>query len=152
MSLEIRDATTGDAVTIADFNRRLAAESEDIRLDPAGLAAGVAALLADASLGRYWIAEEHGEIVGQIMTTFEWSDWRNGMIWWIQSVYVREDARGHGVFSALYRHVEGLARAQPRICGLRLYVDDRNDRARRVYEKLGMHDGGYRVMENLFDE
>ncbi|WP_405234708.1 GNAT family N-acetyltransferase [Lentisalinibacter salinarum] len=151
MTLRIRDAGTADAAIIAEFNRLLAAESEDITLSPNTVAAGVAALLADPSLGRYWLAELDGEVVGQIMTTREWSDWRNGMLWWIQSVYVRPEARGRGVFSALYRHVERLARETPGIGGLRLYVDDRNDRARRVYEAMGMEDGGYRVMEDIFD-
>ncbi|WP_405244198.1 GNAT family N-acetyltransferase [Lentisalinibacter salinarum] len=152
MTLRIRDAGTADAAIIAEFNRLLAAESEDITLSPNTVAAGVAALLADPSLGRYWLAELDGEVVGQIMTTREWSDWRNGMLWWIQSVYVRPEARGRGVFSALYRHVERLARETPGIGGLRLYVDDRNDRARRVYEAMGMEDGGYRVMEDIFDD
>ncbi|HZX23229.1 MAG TPA: GNAT family N-acetyltransferase [Woeseiaceae bacterium] len=151
MTLRIRDAETADAAIIAEFNRLLAAESEDITLDPETVAAGVAALLADPSLGRYWLAERDGEVVGQIMTTREWSDWRNGMLWWIQSVYVRPEARGRGIFSALYRHVERLARETPGIGGLRLYVDDRNERARRVYEAMGMEDGGYRVMEAIFD-
>ena len=152
MTLRIRDAGTADAAIIAEFNRLLAAESEDLTLSPNTVAAGVAALLADPSLGRYWLAELDGEVVGQIMTTREWSDWRNGMLWWIQSVYVRPEARGRGVFSALYRHVERLARETPGIGGLRLYVDDRNDRARRVYEAMGMEDGGYRVMEDIFDD
>lgn len=151
MTLRIRDAETADAAIIAEFNRLLAAESEDVTLDPEIVAAGVAALLADPSLGRYWLAELDGEVVGQIMTTREWSDWRNGMLWWIQSVFVRPEARGRGVFSALYRHVERLARETPGIGGLRLYVDDRNDRARRVYEAMGMDDGGYRVMEDIFE-
>jgi len=151
MTLRIRDAETADAAIIAEFNRLLAAESEDITLDPETVAGGVAALLADPSLGRYWLAERDGEVVGQIMTTREWSDWRNGMLWWIQSVYVRPEARGRGIFSALYRHVERLARETPGIGGLRLYVDDRNERARRVYEAMGMEDGGYRVMEAIFD-
>lgn len=152
MDLKIRDAEPADAGIIAEFNVLLAAESEDIRLDPVRVRAGVEALLADPGLGRYWIAERHGEIAGQIMTTREWSDWRNGMIWWIQSVYVRDEARGRGVFSALYRHVERLAREDPGVCGLRLYVENGNHRAQRVYEAMGMHDGGYHVMEHLFDE
>ncbi len=150
MAIRIRDATAADEAVLAEFNRRLAAESEDITLDPQTVAAGVAALLDDSSLGRYWLAELDGEVIGQIMTTREWSDWRNRMLWWIQSVYVRPDFRGRGVFSALYRHVEQLARETPGIGGLRLYVDDRNKRARRIYEVMGMADGGYRVMENIF--
>jgi len=152
MSISIRDAEPADAATIAEFNRLLAEESEDVTLDPPTVAAGVAALLGDPGLGRYWLAELDGEVVGQIMTTREWSDWRNGMLWWIQSVYVQPAVRGRGVFSALYRHVEGLARETPGICGLRLYVDNRNERARRVYEAMGMADGGYRVMEDIFED
>ncbi|MEJ2602193.1 MAG: GNAT family N-acetyltransferase [Gammaproteobacteria bacterium] len=152
MDLLLRDAEPADAAVITEFNVRLAVESEDIRLDPERVAAGVAALLSDPALGRYWIAESEGRIVGQIMTTWEWSDWRNGMIWWIQSVYVCEDVRGRGVFSALYRHVERLARQESGVCGLRLYVENGNRRAQRVYETLGMNDGGYHVMELFFDQ
>lgn len=150
MQMTIRDATRADASAIADFNGALASETEGRRLDPAMINPGVAAVLADPARGRYWVADNGREIIGQIMVTWEWSDWRNGMLWWIQSVYVHPDFRQQGVFSALYRHVESLARAAPDVCGLRLYVDADNGRAQRAYQALGMTYPGYQVMETDF--
>ena len=150
MDLQIRSALAADLDTIVEFNRRLARETEDKALDRDRVVAGVGAVLADGDKGRYWLAETGGEVVGQLMTTREWSDWRNGHYWWIQSVYVRDSMRRLGVFSALYHHVETLAREDRSVCGIRLYVERRNRPARRVYEALGMRDGGYEVMEVLF--
>lgn len=145
--MQIRDAQPGDARTIADFNIKMAMETEGRPLDPGYINPGVAAVLADAGKGRYWVAEIDGEIVGQLMVTYEWSDWRNGVFWWIQSVYVREDSRRMGVFSALHRHVEAMARTTPGVCGLRLYVERGNRRAQHTYLALGMTSPGYQVME-----
>lgn len=147
MGVTIRDAVPDDRSTITTWNLALADETEDKGLDAATLDDGVQQVLDDPSLGRYFIAEIDGRAVGQMMLTHEWSDWRNGLFWWIQSVYVTPDARKSGVFTALYRHVESLARAEPAVCGLRLYVHDSNTRAVEVYRRLGMHDGHYRVME-----
>ncbi len=146
----IRDASPADAEIIADYNARLAVESEGMQLDPGLVGSGVRALLEDASKGRYWMAEADGRVIGQLMVTYEWSDWRNGMIWWIQSVYVHGDYRRTGVFSALYRHVEALARQDPEVCGIRLYVEHENERAQRTYEALGMKMTDYRVMQSMF--
>ena len=125
----------------------MAWETERKRLDPTKSTPGVAAVLERPELGRYFVAEvaDGGppEVIGQLMITYEWSDWRNGLFWWIQSVYVREDARSRGVFRALYEHVEKLARADAGSCGLRLYVEHANDRAQRVYRKLGMQPSDY---------
>ena len=150
LNISIRDATSADAAIIADFNASLAFESEGMRLDPELVGPGVNALLSDPSKGRYWMAEAAGKIVGQIMVTYEWSDWRNGMIWWIQSVYVHGEHRRSGVFSALYRHVESLARQDSQVCGIRLYVEHENARAQRTYESLGMNMTDYRVMQSMF--
>ena len=150
LDVSIRDATSADAAIIADFNASLAFESEGMRLDPELVGPGVKALLRDPSKGRYWMAEAAGRIVGQIMVTYEWSDWRNGMIWWIQSVYVHGDYRRSGVFSALYRYVESLARQDAQVCGIRLYVEHENARAQRTYESLGMNMTDYRVMQSMF--
>ncbi|MGC3968787.1 MAG: GNAT family N-acetyltransferase [Pirellulales bacterium] len=145
----LRDAVIADAATIADFNCRLAWETEHKRLDPATIAAGVTAVLERPELGRYFVAEDDkkGMIIGQLMITYEWSDWRNGQFWWIQSVFVRVDWRGCGVFRRLYEHVTSLARATPGVCGLRLYVDHANSRAQVVYEDLGMENVGYLFYE-----
>ena len=147
MTLVIRPAELRDRDVIAQFNNLIAEETEDKSLDLSRLGLGVEALLANPALGRYFVAEIDGQVVGQIMHTFEWSDWRNGVFWWIQSVYVAPHARRGGVFSALFRHLESLARADDGVCGLRLYVEHGNDRAQQTYSHLGMHDAGYRVME-----
>jgi len=150
MKIDIRAAGSADIAQIADFNRRLAAESEGTDLDEAKITAGVAAVIEDASKGRYWLAEVDGEVVGQIMVTYEWSDWRNATIWWIQSVYVLPAWRRRGVFSTLYRTVEAAAKASGDACGLRLYVEKDNTHAQATYEALGMHGGTYLVMESMF--
>lgn len=151
MNIEIRAAMPADAAVIARFNSQMAEETEGRPLDPSLIGPGVAALLADPAKGRYWLAHSNGRIVGQIMVTREWSDWRNGMFWWIQSVYVHPEWRRQGVFSALYRHVESLAAAAPDSCGLRLYVERNNTRAQATYAALGMVETAYLVMQTTFD-
>lgn len=146
----IRDARQADLPFIAAANTALASESEGQALDQALLVPGVRAVLADPALGRYYIAEAEGQAVGQLMTTCEWSDWRNGLFLWIQSVYVLPAHRGRGVFQALFGHLRELARRDPRICGIRLYVDRGNDGAQQVYGRLGMHRTNYGVMETVF--
>ena len=151
MKFEIRDARPADAATIAAYNSAMAEETEGKTLDPALIGPGVSALLEDPAKGRYWVAECDGELLGQLMVTYEWSDWRNGNIWWIQSVYVHPDWRRKGVFSTLYRHVESLAAATPQVIGLRLYVEENNRRAQQTYEALGMVSPSYLVMEAMLD-
>jgi ribosomal protein S18 acetylase RimI-like enzyme len=145
--IEIRPATTADAERIADFNARLAAETENKRLDGPTVLAGVRALLECPAHGQYFVAESGGEVAGQLLITYEWSDWRNGQFWWIQSVYVDPRFRRQGVFSQLYRHVATLAGNDDRVCGIRLYVEEHNSRALATYQALGMSTPGYRVME-----
>ncbi len=147
MSLAVRLAIPADAPTIARFNALMAEETEGLALDRGRLHAGVNALLADPQKGFYSLAEIDGRVVGQLMITFEWSDWRNATFWWIQSVYVERDYRSRGVFQALYRQVETIARERGDVCGLRLYVEEHNERARRTYEHLGMHQAKYQMME-----
>jgi len=147
MNIVVRNAAPGDGPVIADFNSRMAVETEGHALDPALIGPGVAALLDDAKKGRYWVAVQDGQVIGQIMVTYEWSDWRNGMLWWIQSVYIAQEKRQQGVFSTLYRHVESLARSEKDVCGLRLYVENKNKRAQETYVALGMIRPGYQVME-----
>ncbi|MGI9236177.1 MAG: GNAT family N-acetyltransferase [Woeseiaceae bacterium] len=152
MNFEIRDATRADAATIADYNSRMAEETEGRSLEPDIIGPGVAEVLSDETKGRYWVAEFRGNIVGQLMVTYEWSDWRNANIWWIQSVYVPPDYRRNGVFSALYRYVESLANAEPGVCGLRLYVENNNHRAQETYSALGMVKPSYLVMESMLSK
>ena len=146
MSVTIRPGRPDDAEVVAHFNTRMAHETESTRLDPATVLAGCRAVLSDAVKGLYFIAETEGRVVGQIMITREWSDWRNGDIWWIQSVYVHPEYRRQGVFRALYRHVEQQARCSG-VVALRLYVEQENLAAQATYRSLGMTLGHYRVME-----
>ncbi len=147
MTPTIRRATPDDAPVLVAFNAAIAWETEHKRLDPAALAAGVGAVLADPARGFYTVAERGGEVVGQMMITYEWSDWRNGWFWWIQSVYVAEIARREGVFRALYRAIEQRAAADPSVIGLRLYFESENARAQATYRALGMSDTAYGMME-----
>lgn len=146
-SIRIRQATPDDVAVIAEYNVAMALETEQRELDPAVVHEGARTLLHRPELGTYWVAERAGELVGQLMLTFEWSDWRNGLFWWIQSVYVRPDCRRNGIYRALYGHVEQLARATPGICGIRLYVEQDNERAIMTYRDLGMWPSGHKVFE-----
>ena len=149
--LRVRPATTGDLDAIVDGNLKLARESENVLLDQSTLRDGVRALLEGRAPGRYWAAEEDGRVVGQLLITYEWSDWRNRMVWWIQSVYVAPDQRQRGVLKALYDRVRHEAK-QAGGGGLRLYVDNSNTRAQAAYTALGMYGGHYRVFEDMFAE
>ena len=150
--IAIRPARPDDADVIADFNVRLARESEGRVLDPDTIARGVRMLLADPSRGQYWIAEDRAVPAGQCLVTTEWSDWTNGRYWWFQSVYVPLEYRGRGVFRALWEHVEEAARREGDVASLRLYVERDNASARAVYEKLGMEESGYIVYEKWLSD
>ena len=151
MNRLIRDARPDDTVVLVAFNAAMAKETENLILAPAVLGPGIDAVLADPAKGRYFVAEEDGRIVGQLMITYEWSDWRNGNIWWLQSVYVEPAFRRRGIFKALYRHAEKLARSEGAVA-IRLYVYHTNAAAQDTYRRLGMHDARYIVMEeNLTD-
>jgi GNAT superfamily N-acetyltransferase len=147
MPTMVRQATLADAGVIVEFNRLLALESEGKTLDIDLLTPGVKAGLADPAKCRYFLAEEDGTVLGQMGVTQEWSDWRNGWFWWIQSVYVRAEARRRGVFRALFEHIQGAARKDPVVIGLRLYVDDANRAAQETYARLGLERTGYFVLE-----
>ena len=146
MSFSVRRATLADAAIIAEFNRRLAVETEDVELDPATLAKGVAAILGDTNKGRYFVAERDGEVIGQMMITYEWSDWRNGWIWWLQSVYVRADCRRLGIFRSLFGHIVDEARREGDVVMIRLYVEDENVAAQATYRQLGFEVMHFKLM------
>jgi ribosomal protein S18 acetylase RimI-like enzyme len=148
--MRIRKATLADATVIADYNARIAWETERRRLNRPRLLKGVRALLRDGAKGMYFVTEIDGAIAGQVMITFEWSDWRNGSFWWIQSVYVAPEFRERGVFRSLYAHIHNLARSRRDVCGLRLYVDADNKRAQSAYHRLGMEESRYKFFETDF--
>jgi GNAT superfamily N-acetyltransferase len=145
--IKIRKATVTDIPTLVVFQMGLALESENVILDQGILATGLKALFDDPTKGYYNIAEEDGEPVGCYMVTYEWSDWRNGMVLWLQSVYVREAWRKKGVFRQMYDNLVDVISKDPGLRGLRLYVDKSNERAMKTYEKMGMDGSHYTVYE-----
>lgn len=142
-----RDATIRDVRTIVEFQIAMARETEDIELNRHVVSRGVEAVFEDRALGRYFVAQSDGEVIASLLITYEWSDWRNGVVWWIQSVYVRSDFRRRGVYAALYEHVKKLVDAYEMVKGIRLYVDRRNTAAQEVYTRLGMNGEHYQVFE-----
>jgi ribosomal protein S18 acetylase RimI-like enzyme len=125
----------------------MARETEQLELDSGRLLTGVRAVLTDASKGFYLVAQINSRVAAQMMITFEWSDWRNGVFWWIQSVYVQPEFRRRGIFRRLYDEAAALAKAAGNVCGLRLYVETENRSAQRTYEQMGMHRTAYYVYE-----
>jgi ribosomal protein S18 acetylase RimI-like enzyme len=150
--MRIRPATLADLDTIVANNLAMALETEELALEPSVLRPGVEAALAGRVDAFYRLAQESadGPVIGQLMITREWSDWRNAFVWWIQSVYVSPSSRGRGVYKALYEQARGEAMAAG-AAGVRLYVDLRNARARAVYERLGMRGDHYQVFEQMFE-
>jgi ribosomal protein S18 acetylase RimI-like enzyme len=148
--IEIRQALSADVETIAHFNLALCRETEGRELDPVTVTNGVRRFVSESKRGRYFVAEIDGEVVGQAAHTFEWSDWRNGELWWIQSVYVHPDFRSQGVFRALFTHIQALGEADVDCCGIRLYMERENETARESYRRLGFTETGYVVFELLF--
>ncbi len=140
-----------DTSVVAEFNSRMAWETEKRQLDAERVRQGVAALLSDPAKGTYFLAEDDQDrtktVAGQLLITYEWSDWRNGNFWWIQSVYVTEKFRGCGVFRALFNHIQTLAKERKDVCGLRLYMDAHNATARSTYERLGLKKTDYELFE-----
>ena len=147
--IKVRPATAAEAGRIADFNRALALETEGVALHEPTVMAGVVALMGHPERGFYLMAEVDGAPAGCLLVTYEWSDWRNKMFWWIQSVYVKPEFRGRGAYSALDEKVKMLAAQAGNVCGLRLYVHKGNARAQEVYRSLGMEQTPYLVFEDM---
>ncbi|MBT4161592.1 MAG: GNAT family N-acetyltransferase [Gammaproteobacteria bacterium] len=151
MSASVRRAISSDAEIIARFNQAMAEETENKVLPWETILTGVKTMLADDNLGFYLVAcTSSDEVQGCLGITFEWSDWRNGLFWWIQSVYVNPTYRGTGIFTAMYETVKNEAQTDPTSCGIRLYVEKENERANRTYRRLGMIETDYRLMEEIF--
>ncbi len=146
-AITIRKAEPADAASFVHFNTAMAWETESLKLDDAEIRAGVEGLFAKPQFGFYVLAECEGEVAGGLMITYEWSDWRNKVFWWIQSVYVLPEHRGHGVYRALYEGVKQMANTNGECCGFRLYVEKTNASAQQVYAKLGMKESHYVMFE-----
>jgi GNAT superfamily N-acetyltransferase len=147
--IKIREGKLGDLGRIVEFEVRMAAETEGLKLDKDVVAKGARGVFEEPSRGTYWVAEEDGEVIGVCLAILEWSDWRNGTVIWIHSLYVVPEARGRGVFKQLYEHLKNRVKESPGLIGLRLYVDKKNRRAQQVYEKLGMSKDHYDLYEWL---
>ncbi|MGQ0542494.1 MAG: GNAT family N-acetyltransferase [Blastocatellia bacterium] len=145
--MKIRFATLEDASELVEFNQAMALETEGKHLDAETLSNGVRAVFADEKKGFYVVAEESEKIVGALMVTYEWSDWRNAWFWWIQSVYILPEARGRSIYTHLYDFVKQTAVEAGNVCGFRLYVEKENIHAQNVYEKVGMDASCYQMYE-----
>ncbi|NTV31682.1 MAG: GNAT family N-acetyltransferase [Deltaproteobacteria bacterium] len=146
-TLVVRNAREQDVPALADFNIAMAQETENKSLSPAKVKAGMRAVLRHPDHGFYLVAELNGQVAGSLLVTREWSDWRNGVFWWIQSVYVPPGFRKRGIYRALYDGVKARAESNPEVCGFRLYVAKSNRAAMSVYSKLGMSETEYRIYE-----
>ncbi len=147
--MNIRIATIEDAPDLVEFNQAMALETEGKRLETGILKSGVEAVFKDEKKGFYVVAEEENKIIGGLMVTFEWSDWRNNWFWWIQSVYILPEARGRKIYRRLYEFVKEQALESGNVCGFRLYVEKENVNARKVYEKLNMEASHYLMYEEV---
>lgn len=147
LNLTIRKGSRSDASTIAGFNIAMAMETEGKKLAREKIESGVRGLMNNPDYGFYLVAEHDGHIVGSLMITYEWSDWRNGLFWWIQSVYVIPEYRRRGVYRTMYKKVKELAAGDPTVCGFRLYVEKENRAAQKTYRDLGMNETAYRMFE-----
>lgn len=145
--IEVRLARPGDAMRIAGFNNAMAMETESRALGEETVCAGVEAVFSDEGMGFYVVAEHAGDVVGALMVTYEWSDWRNGFFWWIQSVYVKPEFRRRGIYRLLYQFVVDRARSAGNVYGFRLYVERSNAIAQNVYANLGMSQTDYLMFE-----
>lgn len=147
MTITIRVATIDDASALVSFNQNMALETEQKVLDEAILTKGVEGLIIDGSKGFYLVAECENEVVGSLMVTTEWSDWRNAVFWWIQSVYIVPEHRRKGIYAGLYTKVKALAARDGNVCGFRLYVEHDNTVAQKTYSALGMKESHYLMYE-----
>ncbi len=149
--VQIRLASQEDQQIIADFQLKMAMETENFQLDPETVSTGVNAVLRDPAKGKYFVADDDGLVVASLLITFEWSDWRNKWVAWIQSVYVIDEYRQRGVFRKMYEHIRSWAKQDAEIAGLRLYVDKSNHRAIEVYKRIGMNGEHYQLFEWMED-
>ena len=145
--MNIRLAQREDVASLVEFNQAMALETEGKKLKPELLHSGVNSVFDDSKKGFYVVAENAGKIIGGLMITYEWSDWRNAWFWWIQSVYILPEYRGRRIYRMLYEFVKNKAAESKDVCGFRLYVEKENERAQKVYEKTGMESSHYLMYE-----
>lgn len=149
--ISIRPSIQDDANTIVDFQVAMALETEDMKLDKDVVQKGVDAVYKNPEKGNYYVATYKNKVVGSLMITPEWSDWRCNWVLWIQSVYVLPEFRGKGVFRRLYNYILKEVASSDDVSGVRLYVDISNENARKVYDKIGMNGNHYQLFEYMFD-
>jgi predicted GNAT family acetyltransferase len=147
--MHVRGATLNDVESIVDFQLKMAAETEGIELNEPTVLKGVTAVIADNTKGQYYVTEINGKIIASLLTTYEWSDWRNGTILWIQSVYVLNEYRRKGVYRNMYSHIKQMVLENVKLNGIRLYADKSNHAAHKTYQKLGMSPDHYVTFEWL---
>lgn len=147
--MKIRRATIDDAAALAKFNIKNALETEAIELIPEVATAGVKSMISNPQMGFYLVVEDDGMLQASLMITTEWSDWRNGLFWWVQSVYVNQQYRRQGLYRKLYQRVKTLAEAEDNVCGFRLYVEHDNHVAQETYRSLNMEETSYKLFEEL---
>ena len=145
--MNIRIAGPSDGQAMVEFNQAMALETEGKHLSDETLSSGVEAVFSDPNKGFYVVTENDGHIVGGLMVTYEWSDWRNKWFWWIQSVYILPEARGQRIYSQMYDFVKERASSAGNVCGFRLYVENDNAHAQKVYDSVGMHASHYLMYE-----
>ena len=152
--VEVRLASPGDLDALVNFSAAMAMETEARRLDHDRLRHGVLAVLESTEHGFYVVSERHDlnshQVIGQLLITYEWSDWRNATFWWIQSVYVHPAWRRQGVYRLMHQYIVNMARARQDVCGVRLYVEEHNEKAQQVYRQVGLMPAGYLVFEEDF--
>jgi ribosomal protein S18 acetylase RimI-like enzyme len=147
--VQVRFAELKDIETIAEFNTAMAWETEHKQLNPSTIRRGIRAVLDDSDYGLYVVAQSDGKVVGCLLITYEWSDWRSSLFWWIQSLYVRPAFRRRGVFKQLHDFVKAQALRRPEVCGIRLYVEQSNRVAQDAYRRIGMKPTAYQVYEEM---
>lgn len=149
--IQIRQANKEDYEAIAAFQMKMALETENLKLDEETVRKGVQSAMQDPTKGKYFVGEENGKIISSLLVTFEWSDWRNKWVLWIQSVYVLPEYRKQGIFNQMYQKVKEWAEQDNEVSGIRLYVDKTNQRAIEVYKRVGMNGEHYQLFEWMLD-
>ena len=147
MNIQIRKAKEADLPTIVAFQLAMALETENLRLDKTTVEKGVFAAFKDSAKGQYFVTEIDGEVTASLMITPEWSDWRNGLVYWIQSVFVKGNFRRLGIYRKMYEHIQNLVNTDENVRGIRLYVDKTNIRAQKTYKNTGMNGEHYQLFE-----